>query len=100
MEDRGVPVEVLNLFRYWYTKQVNYVKWADQFSSSYRLECGVRQGGLSSPKLFNLYVNDLIVELSSMRVGCKVSGVNVNNISYADDMVLLGPTTSAIREML
>lgn len=57
-------------------------------------------GGLTSPKLFNLYVNDLIVELSSMRVGCRVDGVCCNNISYADDMVLLGPTAGSITEML
>lgn len=31
---------------------------------------------------------------------CRVGGVCVNNISYADDMVLLGPTARSIREML
>nr|XP_049695206.1 uncharacterized protein LOC110375746 [Helicoverpa armigera] len=35
-----------------------------------------------------------------MRVGCQINGVSVNNISYADDMVLLGPTAGAIRDML
>ncbi|KAL0829352.1 hypothetical protein ABMA28_004133 [Loxostege sticticalis] len=100
MESRGIPAEILNIFRYLYANQLNFVKWSNKLSEAYRLECGVRQGGLSSPKLFNLYVNDLIVELSSMRVGCKVGGVSVNNISYADDMVLLSPTARAIGEML
>ncbi|CAK1579855.1 unnamed protein product [Parnassius mnemosyne] len=100
MEDRGIPAEIINIFRYWYANQTNHVKWSNSLSESYRLECGVRQGGLSSPKLFNLYVNDLLVELSSMRVGCRVGGVCINSISYADDMVLLGPTVNAIREML
>ena len=35
-----------------------------------------------------------------MTVGCRINGVSVNNISYADDMVLLGPTAGAIRELL
>ncbi|XP_041986243.1 uncharacterized protein LOC121738332 [Aricia agestis] len=100
MESMGIPVDIINIFRYWYRNQTNHVKWANRLSRAYRLNCGVRQGGLSSPKLFNLYVNDLIVELSSMRVGCKVGGVSVNNISYADDMVLLSPTARGIREML
>ncbi|XP_045454808.1 uncharacterized protein LOC123664257 [Melitaea cinxia] len=65
-----------------------------------RLICGVRQGGLSSPNLFNLYVNALIEGLSSIRVGCHIGGVCFNNISYADDMVLLAPSVSAIRRML
>ncbi|XP_061719999.1 uncharacterized protein LOC133527126 [Cydia pomonella] len=69
-------------------------------SDEYRLECGVRQGGLSSPILFNLYVNQLIEELSSMHVGCHIDGVSINNISYADDMVLLGPSINAIRQLV
>lgn len=67
---------------------------------SYGLECGLRQGGLSSPTLFNLYVNDLIVALSSTRVGCHTDSVNVNNISYADDMVLLSASTCGLRKLV
>ncbi|KAL0830419.1 hypothetical protein ABMA28_002596 [Loxostege sticticalis] len=98
--DRGVPVGVLNIFKHWYANQTNFVRWADSLSEAYVLECGVRQGGLTSPKLFNLYVDDLIVELSSMRVGCRIDGVSINNISYADDMVLLSPTVGGLLEML
>ena len=57
----------------------------------------MRQGGLTSLRLFNLYVNDSI---SDMRVGCRAGGVSINSISYADGMVLLGPTEGSIREML
>lgn len=98
--DRGVPKDVLTILQYWYRNQSNVVKWSNAVSESFRLECGVRQGGVSSPSLFSLYVNDLIVELSSMRIGCRVDGVSVNNISYADDMVLLGPTAGSVRDML
>ncbi|CAF4958321.1 unnamed protein product [Pieris macdunnoughi] len=100
MEDRGVPTQLLNIFKFWYAKQNNTVKWSNAFSTSYRLESGVRQGGLSSPKLFNLNINDLSVELSSMCVGCRVNGVSISNLSYVDDMVLLAPTAGAITEML
>jgi hypothetical protein len=60
----------------------------------------VRQGGLSSPTLFNLYVNDLIEELSSTRLGCYIDGVNVNNISYPDDMVLLSASVCGMRKLV
>lgn len=96
----GVPPELTGLFQYWYSNQLNQVRWGDVLSEAYRLECGVRQGGLTSPKLFNLYVNELIVELSSRPVGCKIDGISVNNLCYADDMVLLGPTAGSIRELL
>lgn len=51
-------------------------------------------------QLFNLYVNDLVVELSSTKVSCCVEDVSVNNISYPDDMVLLSPTVRALTYLL
>ncbi|XP_073953054.1 uncharacterized protein [Choristoneura fumiferana] len=81
--------------------KVNNVRWSGAMSKEYRLECGVRQGGLTSPSLFNLYMDALIVELSSRHVGCHVDGVCVNNLSYADDMVLLSASfNNAFRSML
>lgn len=95
-----VPEDVIALLRYWYQNQTNHVRWAGCLSEPYKLECGVRQGGITSSKLFNLYINQLIVELSSTNIGCHIDGVCVNNISYADDMVLLCPTISALRRLL
>nr|XP_034834958.1 uncharacterized protein LOC117991469 [Maniola hyperantus] len=69
-------------------------------SDSYQLECGVRQGGLTSPTLFNLYMDELIVALSKQRVGCHVDGVCVNNLSYADDMVLLSASICGLRRLV
>lgn len=60
----------------------------------------MRQGGLSSPRLFSLYINRLIEELSNTMVGCSIDGTFVNNISYADDMVLLSPSISALRTLV
>ncbi|XP_072936701.1 uncharacterized protein [Epargyreus clarus] len=60
----------------------------------------MRQGGLSSPLLFNLYVNQLVERLSSTHVGCHIDDVCVNNISYADDMVLLSPSIAGLRKLL
>ncbi|RVE40147.1 hypothetical protein evm_015203, partial [Chilo suppressalis] len=95
-----LPNEITGLFGYWYNHQKNQVRWADSLSDAYRLECGVRQGGLTSPSLFNLYINGLIEELNSTKIGCHIDGVCVNNISYADDMVLLSPSISALRRLL
>lgn len=100
MREAGVPDAITNVFQYWYGHQTNYVRWANELSEEYRLECGVRQGGLTSPALFNLYVNQLIVELSSTQVGCSIDGLCVNSVSYADDMVLLSPSISALRRLL
>ncbi|KAJ8711765.1 hypothetical protein PYW08_008719 [Mythimna loreyi] len=99
-DETTLPGELVELFKYWYAHQTNMVKWAGSLSDPYRLECGVRQGGLTSPKLFCLYVDQLIRELSGTMVGCSIDGTFVNNISYADDMVLLAPSISALRRLV
>jgi hypothetical protein len=96
----GVPAEYTSLLRYWYAHQTNRVKWVGTLSEEYGMECGVRQGGLSSPLLFNLYVNQLIERLSSTHVGCYIDDTCVNNISYADDMVLLSPSMGGLKKLI
>lgn len=96
----GLPSEFIWLLKYWYSNQENTVRWAGTLSEVYRLQCGVRQGGLSSPRLFNLYINGLIEELSGTGFGCSIDGTCINNISYADDMVLLSPSVRALRSLL
>ncbi|XP_041973395.1 uncharacterized protein LOC121729073 [Aricia agestis] len=45
-------------------------------------------------------MDSLIRELSSTGVGCSIDGKCINSISYADDMVLLSPSVSALRRLL
>ncbi|KAL0895108.1 hypothetical protein ABMA27_013565 [Loxostege sticticalis] len=96
----ALPNEITNIFKYWYENQTNMVKWAGEYSKLYKNNCGVRQGGLTSPTLFNIYVNGLIGELSGAGVGCSIDGCFVNNISYADDMVLLSPSVNALKTLI
>ena len=100
LEDTGMPAECTQLFNFWYKNQKNQVRWAGALSDEYTLTCGVRQGGLSSPTLFNLYINQLIERLSSVHVGCYIDGQCLNNLSYADDMVLLSPSIRGLRELI
>lgn len=95
-----MPQELVNVLKYWYGNQVNSVRWGGVFSDTYNLECGVRQGGISSPALFNLYMNELIEALSSERVGCYIDDCCVNNISYADDMALMSASVCGLRRLI
>ena len=46
------------------------VKWNDCISHVYAVSNGVKQGGVMSPLLFNLYVQDLIECLDRKGLGC------------------------------
>ena len=60
---------------------------------------GVRQGGILSPRLFALYVNQLTDGLLSCNAGCYINDVCINHVMYADDICLLAPSASAMQSL-
>ena len=61
---------------------------------------GTRQGSILSPSLFAVYVDDLLVELRSLGVGCKVAGIFMGAVGFCDDLLLLAPTRDGMQVML
>ena len=61
---------------------------------------GVKQGGVSSPVLFCLYIDDLLLTLSKSGVGCFIGKNFVGALAYADDIILVAPTASALHKLL
>ena len=97
---RGVPLCILNLIIYWYSNMTSVVKWNGKFSQSFRVFTGVRQGGVLSPHLFSVYVDDLIAKLRTLKNGCHIANVFLACLVYADDILLLAPCRSAMQILL
>ena len=53
---------------------------------------GARQGGILSPLLFKIYIDDVIRNITNLGIGCKLGFSTVNILCYADDVVLLSNT--------
>ena len=98
--DRGVPFYLIRLLVYWYEHQRMCVRWGGVYSSSFTVTNGVRQGGILSPYLFNVYVDDLSVKLNSCHVGCYYSGGCINHLMYADDLVIMSPSVAGLNKLL
>ena len=100
LRNRGVPMYVIRILMFWYEHQTMFVKWAGEMSEPFRVTNGVRQGGILSPYLFNVYMDGLSDKLNMSRYGCITSSRNVNHLMYADDLVLVAPSAKGMRELL
>ena len=95
-----MPAIVVRVIVRVYEDQYAWVKWGGSRSSIFSIVNGTRQGSILSPALFAVYVDDLLVELRNLGVGCKVAGVFMGAMGFCDDLILLAPTRDAMQVML
>jgi len=60
----------------------------------------VRQGGVLSPILFAIFIDGLVDKVRSTGVGCYLSYLCVSIFLYADDILLIVPSVSALQTLL
>ena len=96
----GIPNCYVNIIVFLYSNQYISVKFNNIFSSKWKILNGVRQGGILSPFLFNIYIDDLIKHVSSSPVGCNLGIFKSNIIGYADDLVVIILSLYALQILL
>ena len=100
LSKRNVPMYIIRILIFWYTSQTMYVRWNNTMSTGFNVSNGVRQGGILSPYLFCIYVDELSKMLNNVHVGCFVGTMLVNHLLYADDLVLLSPSAAGLSILL
>ena len=68
----------------------------------FQIGTGVRQGCILSPCLFNLYAEYIMRNpgLEETQAGIKISGRNINNHRYADDITLMAESEEELKSLL
>ena len=69
-------------------------------SDNFLITNGVRQGGILSPLFFNVYMDCLSESLCNTQTGCKVGGVMINHLMYADDLVIISPSAKGLQRLV
>ena len=97
---KGMCPLTIRLLMNMYIRQKLQVKWNNHTSYKFNVTNGVRQGGVLSPFLFTVYMDELLVTLKNNGVGCHMGHHFVGAFGYADDIILLCPSLEGMREMV
>jgi len=96
----NVPMCIVRLLLSWYRQQTMQVKWGTNYTSPFTVTNGVRQGGVLSPYLFAVYLDELSIQLGSARVGCTVGNMVVNHLMFADNICVFSPSIRGLQCLL
>ena len=83
-----------------YTNQSIRIQWGSTVTDVCTISNGVKQGGVLSPILFTIYVDELLTRLRDAHLGCRIGSLFCGALGYADDVVILAPALYSLRAML
>ena len=100
MEKVGIPELERRLLINLYWRQHAVVRWDGEISREVVVKRGVRQGCVISPSLFNLYSEFMIKEAMDGMEGAAFNGINVTDLRYADDVVLVADRRKKMHKVI
>ena len=83
-----IPDMCWRLLLNWYSSLSVQIKWGPLISNTISVRKGTRQGGLTSPFMFNLFYKDLVNLLNKQDGGLTIGSQKFNVVCYADDLLL------------
>ena len=99
LQQIGLDGKDLRLIRNLYWNQTAAVTINNNLTPWQEIKRGVRQGCPLSPDMFSLY-SEIILRDIEGEEGIKIGGVNINNIRYADDTVLIAETEEKLQRLV
>ena len=78
------------------------IRWGNTVSSSFPFTNGLKQGGIISPVLCNVYMNNLSTSLINSGIGGHIGKKTINHLCYADDtsICLIALSSLAMQQLL
>ena len=84
----------------WYRNLKGVVKWNDIFSNVFDVTRGTRQWSVRSPYSFNIFLNDLLIQLKEGKFGVNIGNRIYNSFSYADDISLFSVSVPGLQHLI
>ena len=91
LKEMRMPDHLTCLLRNLYAVEKATVRTKNGITDWFQPGKGVCQGHIMSPCLFNIYAEGIMWNdrLNEAQAGIKLSGVNISNLTYADDTTLM-----------
>ena len=102
LREMGITDHLTCFLRNLYTGQEATVRTGPGAADWFQIGKGVRQGGILSPCLFNLYAEYIMrnAELEEAQAGIKIAGRYIKNLRYADGTTLMAESEDELKSLL
>jgi hypothetical protein len=97
---KGMDIKLVRCLLYMYTNQALKVNWNGIISNEFKAQNGVKQGGVLSPLLFNVYIDELLCRLRKSGIGCHVGPFYSSAFGYADDICIIANSIKDLKSMI
>ena len=97
-----IPDHLTCLLRNLYADQEAIVRTGHGTTDWFQIGKEVRQGCILSPCSFNLYTEYIMrnTRLDEAQAGINIAGRNINNLRYADDIILMAKCEEELKSLL
>jgi hypothetical protein len=101
LTQHNVPPKFVRILQELYSVVPNRVRVGNHLSREFNISIGLKQGCTLSPLLFDVFINDLIVELRQNHPHIQFEGVQgFNSLFFADDIAMLARNPSDLQAMV
>ena len=86
--DKVVSCRFVGVLLSWYSVSLVCLKMGHCYTDYIDLKSEVQQGGIMSPQLYDVYVDDLMEKLLNEELGCMIGAISYGVVFYADIILL------------
>ena len=77
-----------------------YDRWNYLLSDKFCVTNIVKQGGILSPLLFDIYMGGLSISLNEKAISSFIKILKFNHLMFADDMILFSPSVKGLKYLI
>ena len=77
-----------------------HIKWGTNIIELIPVQCGTKQGGFTSPFIFNVFYEDLINTLPNCNHGVNINRLHLSTFCYADYIFVYSLSVTGLQKMI